>query len=329
MSVSVVMATYNGERYIQEQLQSILHQSLLPDEVIICDDASSDQTVQRVKAFIAEHHLENWCVVINEKNLGYQKNFSQLIAKATGDYIFLSDQDDIWNVHKLATMVKVMQNNPQIWALNAGVTLIDSSSKALPCRLKRKRHNCNFLRYSGKLSHLMFFSFSSIANYNITPGCAMCITKQTQKHFVELYPSGMPHDYYLNLIAAANNGCAFLNEVLVEYRQHENNLIGASVNIKNDKIKKGTRAEFLQSRLSLIRYVAEYFQVQKDKGLIAYYTLYERMLSFYQHPTLVKLLTLYRTAGYQNLYGFKAKLSDIARACRLYHFLKIIAGKHS
>ena len=107
--ISVVMATYNGERYVEKQLQSILNQSLMPDEVIIRDDGSNDSTVQIVQEFIKKHNLSSWEIKINEENLGYRKNFANLLSLANGDYIFLSDQDDEWlgdKIEKMSTIFK-------------------------------------------------------------------------------------------------------------------------------------------------------------------------------------------------------------------------------
>lgn len=81
--ISVVMATYNGGKYIERQLTTLLEQTRRPDEVIICDDVSTDNTAQLVQKFIKEHSLsDKWHFSINEKNLGYRKNFAQALAKA-------------------------------------------------------------------------------------------------------------------------------------------------------------------------------------------------------------------------------------------------------
>lgn len=130
--ISVVMATYNGGKYIERQLTTLLEQTRRPDEVIICDDVSTDNTAQLVQKFIKEHSLsDKWHFSINEKNLGYRKNFAQALAKATGNYIFLADQDDEWHADKLAKMTALMQQKPEIKALNCAVQLIDANGKPL------------------------------------------------------------------------------------------------------------------------------------------------------------------------------------------------------
>src|SRR5690554_2119128 len=104
--ISVCMATYNGGRYIEEQLNSILSQLGPDDEVIICDDCSTDNTVEKATA-IGDSRIK---IFRNEKNLGYIRNFEKSVVLANGDYIFLSDQDDIWPSGRIALMLSAMKS---------------------------------------------------------------------------------------------------------------------------------------------------------------------------------------------------------------------------
>ena len=99
--VSVVIATYNGEKYIVKQLESIRNQTRKPDEVIIVDDRSNDNTFKIVKEYIQQYALRNWRIYLNDCNLGYKGNFQKGIELATGKYIFLCDQDDEWERNKI------------------------------------------------------------------------------------------------------------------------------------------------------------------------------------------------------------------------------------
>ena len=109
MKISVVMTTYNGSKHIEEQLNSILNQTRQPDEVIICDDTSEDDTVNIVRQFITNYRLNNWNVFINNINLGWKRNFRKAIALASGDIIFFSDQDDIWIAEKIKIMSSLVE----------------------------------------------------------------------------------------------------------------------------------------------------------------------------------------------------------------------------
>jgi len=93
--VSVVMATYNGEKYIFNQLESLRMQNYSIDEVIICDDCSTDKTLGIIQKYILTNSLTTWSVEQNTKNLGWKQTFWNLLHEAHYDFIFLSDQDDI------------------------------------------------------------------------------------------------------------------------------------------------------------------------------------------------------------------------------------------
>lgn len=104
--VSVVMTTYNGQKYLREQMDSLREQTMPIDEVIIMDDCSTDHTPDLVSAYIKEYDLKGWNLVQNEQNQGWKKNFKSGFDLATGNYIFPCDQDDIWHLDKVEKMVE-------------------------------------------------------------------------------------------------------------------------------------------------------------------------------------------------------------------------------
>jgi len=124
VKISVVMAVYNGEKYIEEQLMSILSQSIMPDELIIQDDGSSDSTTDKIQS-ITEKSDVSVKLVKNKENLGFSKNFITAISAASGEYIFLSDQDDIWKKDRIKRALSVMEDNKNILALSSAFDLID------------------------------------------------------------------------------------------------------------------------------------------------------------------------------------------------------------
>lgn len=117
MKTSIILSSYNGKKYIKEQLQSIMAQTLMPDEVIIVDDCSTDSTVEVCNSFIEEHKLDNWKVIPNAVNKGWAENFSDAFLIASGDLIFPCDQDDIWLEDKIEKMTSVMKSHPEIGLL--------------------------------------------------------------------------------------------------------------------------------------------------------------------------------------------------------------------
>ena len=120
MKISVAMATYNGAQYIEEQLESIRIQTMPVDEVRICDDGSSDDTVEVICHYIREHGLESsWSVEVNQENLGYASNFMKAVGLTNGDYVFFCDQDDIWIADRAERMIGLMEAHPDMLLLGS------------------------------------------------------------------------------------------------------------------------------------------------------------------------------------------------------------------
>ena len=128
--ISVCMGLYNGERYLEEQLQSILQQTKTPDEVILCDDGSTDATVKIAKQFIEKNGLGScWKLFCNESNKGYPENLYYAMSLCQGDLVFLADQDDIWELHKIEKMSSLMKQDKEILALCCKFGLVDAEGK--------------------------------------------------------------------------------------------------------------------------------------------------------------------------------------------------------
>ena len=105
--ISVILCTYNGEKYIKKQIDSILMQSVCPDEIIICDDNSTDRTCEIINN-INDKRIILHC---NKNNYGVTRNFSNGLMLCNGEYIFLSDQDDVWEHDKVEKMLRIFQQN--------------------------------------------------------------------------------------------------------------------------------------------------------------------------------------------------------------------------
>ena len=109
------MSSYNGLENIEEQLDSLRKQTRTPDEVLVCDDCSTDGTPELVSEYIKRHSLEDkWKVVINRENKGWRRNFMDGIRQSSGELVFTCDQDDIWRKDKLEIMEKIMTDHPAI-----------------------------------------------------------------------------------------------------------------------------------------------------------------------------------------------------------------------
>lgn len=202
MKISIAMAAYNGAKYIQEQLDSFAAQTQLPDELVVCDDASSDETIAILTRF-AQAAPFNVIVVRNEQNLGFAKNFGKALSLCSGDYIFLSDQDDIWFPNKLEVVTKHMKET------GAQVVIND-------------------MAVSYSKTDIPFSTLTQLKNNNISPnwyvnGCATTITHEFKKIILPIPDVFKAHDEWINFLANYLGVRSILNHVLQLYRRHETN----------------------------------------------------------------------------------------------------------
>lgn len=324
--ISVVLSTYNGERFIEKQLDSLRLQTLQPDEVIIRDDCSSDGTLAIISEYCKIYNLTSWFWSSNEKNIGYKEGFYRSIKESKGDYIFLCDQDDEWELNKIETMMRVFRNHPEIWALNCAVELIDVNSNTIGIKSSKNRTNCNFLYTNKELDKLSFFKPDFVLRHNIGPGCAMAIDRRTANGFLNTYNMNLPHDWYMNIIAAVNNGCAFFNESLTRYRIHNNNSIGANLGFfegiqKKDKL---VRIADYKSRIVSFDMIAMEFNHEFNEEEQETIRLLDSMVQFYNKPGIKTLREARGITGYNELSKRNVQLWEIMVALHMDNIIRKI-----
>lgn len=232
-TISVIMPLYNGEKNVIEQLESIRLQERTPDEVLLKDDGSSDNTVELVKTYIENNNLENWKLVINEKNIGWRTNFINMIHEAKGDIIFFSDQDDIWYPTKISHMSeRILQDPENIKVLVSNYDeLIEPNGVSYPCE-KRK----NDLK--GPFDNIYFSKKNVFLN---RPGWVYAFQKDfipTFDKFLEtsLFPV---HDMVMWSAAVMCDSLYLLNEKTGRWRKHGT----SAMQIENEKTDKITETK--------------------------------------------------------------------------------------
>lgn len=218
--ISVAMTTYNGEKYICEQIESILNQSMKVDEIIVCDDGSSDSTIELLKKYPVK-------VVQNDMNLGYRLNFKKAMELCSGDYIFLCDQDDIWLPHKVEEMMRMMKTHSNMHVLSSSFIYIDDKNQEIQMKLDKSRSNNNLYCRPVKKDSLYQVNFLDYLSMNYFQGCSLLLDKWIKDLVLEYYSTDIEHDYLINSIAASYSSMYFYNKPLFQYRLHENNSIGA------------------------------------------------------------------------------------------------------
>ncbi len=238
MKISVALAAYNGERFVEKQLKSLLDQTRRPDEVIIIDDCSTDNTVKVVSDFISSNDLQ-WDIAVAESNQGYKRNFYNCLKKCTGDLIFLCDQDDEWYPEKIEKTVEVFENDSECLAVNSSFDMTDENGEIIVPFGSDKKNTANhgLIDFTAGRGDIITVDLKTVLVYNISPGCTCCFKREAVERYIAVSECRLPHDWELNIIAAASGGLRFLNLPLIGYRQHGNNAIGLSTDASFGPLK--------------------------------------------------------------------------------------------
>lgn len=224
MALSVAMCTYNGSRFIKDQLNSIIEQSRPVNEIIICDDCSTDNTIEIINDYINKYPglIQ---LYQNKENLRSTKNFENAISHCTGDYIFLADQDDIWDFYKVEKIITKFEANESLEGIFTNGNLIDDDGEIFP--------NTNmwdtFYFFEKNLDKPVDLLCLLKHHANMVTGATLCIKKSIRDiilPFPDLTKKKFFHDEWIALILASRNSLDYINENLISYRIHTSQQIG-------------------------------------------------------------------------------------------------------
>lgn len=204
MSVSVLLATYNGEKYISDQMDSILKQLSYEDEILVSDDGSEDNTIKIIESYLEK---DNRIKLYKNKRLGVIRNFEFLIKRANHEIIFLCDQDDIWLDNKVNETIKCFQETGKKVVLHNGVHF---HGKVEDKNYKKIISN----RRAGFLNNLLK------SNYW---GCCMSFKKDFIPHIIPFPKKITAHDQWIGLVSEHQKETYFLDNVLIYHRIHQDN----------------------------------------------------------------------------------------------------------
>jgi glycosyltransferase involved in cell wall biosynthesis len=239
--VSVALCTYNGERFIEEQIRSICAQTLMPDEIVLSDDASRDDCVgiaRRVHAACVAQLSQGGTrpslrVLQNDVALGVTRNFEQAAMVCEGEFIALCDQDDIWHPEKLERLVAVLQGSRQPSLVHADARLVDSQGNPLGQTL--------FGSLGVSQAELEQIhggqAFDVLLRRNLVTGATTIFRRSLLEHALPFPPEWL-HDEWLGVVAAAWGGVDALQWCSIDYRQHGTNQVGAQRMGLMDRVRK-------------------------------------------------------------------------------------------
>jgi glycosyltransferase involved in cell wall biosynthesis len=287
--VSVVIATYNGEAFLAKQLDSIANQTYSNIEVIVVDDRSTDSTALLVNTYVEKY--QNVKLFINDQNLGYVKNFEKGFLLAKGDFIAPSDQDDIWEPNKIEILLNEIGEHEIVYCNSC---LIDENDHPL----HKKLSDIKTLR-----------DFDTCLNFTIgnTPaGHAMLINKSLLQRCIP-FPTMMPHDFWLCFVATCIAPIKYIDQILVQYRQHSSNVFGAvkvegGKKVVRKKTVKATKQALAKERMRWLYETCPQTLTYQKGVLFKLYTSYQ---SFSLVNNWVRMVTFFK--NWEAILAYKKK----------------------
>ena len=233
-TISVALCSFNGEKYLPEQLDSIARQRRLPDELIVCDDKSTDGTLDVITKFAASASFPVK-VVRNETNLGCSKNFEKAISLCTQDIISLADQDDVWHCDKLAVTHRILGSSSEIGCVFTNGNVVDENLVPAGYTLWDSFE----FSETDRARFLSGSAFNVLLNHNVVTGATMAFHSHLRSKVLPIPPLWV-HDSWIALLLSILSVVWPINMPLIDYRQHARQQIGG--------LKKSLAQQLLISR---------------------------------------------------------------------------------
>ena len=221
MKTSVALCTYNGETYIREQLMSIQNQTHAVDEIIICDDGSTDNTLK----IISSMGLPNVIIHTAERRYGVSANFQRAVNLCNGDIIFLSDQDDIWHPDKVERTIALFAKRPDLQVLFSNGRLVDNTGKTIN---DKTLFDCVGVNEKARKMMKVGLGLELFIAGNRATGAAMALrnTFPYLHTFSDYCHEYIIHDYAIVLLALNEVALGYIEDPLIDYRIHSSQQIG-------------------------------------------------------------------------------------------------------
>lgn len=245
MKISVVMSTYNGSKYLKEQLDSLRRQTKKIDQVLIIDDASKDDTVKIAQEYIERYQLTGWQINVNHENKGWRRNFMEGMWASDGDLVFPCDQDDIWREDKVEIMSKIMKTHSKIDLLSSNYLEFFQNGKD---RIGPWENDGQLMRVPLPNSFMLVKS----------PGCTYCVRRRLLALSKKYWKPAYPHDALLWRLGIFRRGLYAIQDDLIRWRKHRSSAFAKeSRDLKSVEAKKQWIRNATDFNETLQRYVAD------------------------------------------------------------------------
>jgi glycosyltransferase involved in cell wall biosynthesis len=309
-SVSVALCTRNGSLYIEEQLRSILTQTVAPSEVVVSDDASTDGTLELVRGVWGRltGAAPRLIVLSNEDALGVTANFEQAVSACSGDLIALSDQDDIWVPERLEKVAATFDGRPELGLVFSDARLISADGDSLGVSLFQALE----ISSADLVAMRAGDAFEILLRRNLVTG-ATAVFRRTLLDSAVPFDAAWVHDEWLAIIAAATSQVEWMPDQLVAYRQHGGNQIGVSMPTLRYKAARvfeprgernqhlALRAEGLLARLEMLDVAPRIRELARSKAA------HERFRASLHRNRALRLVPVLREARRGNYGRFSSR----------------------
>lgn len=313
--ISIALSTYNGEKYILQLLDSIYHQTIKVDEILIIDDCSQDNTYTLIDSFIKDNKADNCVLKRNKTNEGWKKNFYKLFCECTGDYIFPCDQDDIWAADKIEKMASILDEHEEIDVLTSNYEIFYESNSVE----KRYDQTAKKMVNDGRTIPSIF---TERWPYVLRPGCTYGFRREFFESIKSYWDVGFPHDAILWRYAIVKGSLANYCYPTIRFRRHSDNA-------------SGIRSFNIQERINEVDYYISFYKAMADyaKSLsrkkeeeticrgIHWLNVRKEML-YHRKILLIPLMMTKYISYYSSLKSVLADLIILLRAndfCQIHH----------
>lgn len=305
--VSIALCTYNGEKFLKEQLDSLVNQTYPNLEILVFDDCSTDGTVELLQRYAAQYPF--FKITQNEKNLGYVKNFEKAVKSCNGDYIALSDQDDIWDINKIQLQVE---------AINGHLLVYHDSELIADNGTSFNKNMSDIINLYHGDNPETFLLFNCVSGHS-------CLFKKELLKYTLPFKKGYYHDHWLAYVAANHGTIGLINKSLVKYRQHPNSNtdILRKKSRKNKGYHENRDVKKLASELKWLKFCADYPKNKNPQFVNKFARLFEKRMDafvsvdyalfLYKNKSKVlfiqkKSVASKNTFIYKQIWGLQAKL---------------------
>ena len=291
--ISIALCTYNGERFLPRQLGSMQQQTRLPDELVVCDDQSTDRTVEIVRQFAASAPFPVR-VFVNPRNLGFVANFERAISLCEGDLIALSDQDDIWYPARLERSELALATHPQVGLIFSDGDIIDDQDRAQGSRLW-----ASFGFEGQRKQQMSAGDYTVLVKNRFVTGATMMFRSQLRAHFLPI-GQGWLHDEWIAPTIAGVADVLPIEEPGIRYRKHQSQQVGVTTRLSRREQSERHWTELCR-QMALLQQMCDRLSTlpltDRGRALLACYQAHLRFVQFRNalpHQRIARLVPMLR-----------------------------------